>query len=155
MTQQTQMETIKLATDVLVVGAGMTGVKAASEIAASGYKVVLIDQGAGLGATPGAAVADLDGEETGMLNALLETVNGSEMIEVMADTRIDGAAGVPGDFRVWLSGNDDIIEKSVGAIVVASELVSCPLNDTYGLSLSDTVFSKVSWKRHLRRIRPH
>ena len=49
MTQETQMETINLATDVLVIGAGMTGVKAASEITASGYRVVLIDEGAGLG----------------------------------------------------------------------------------------------------------
>jgi heterodisulfide reductase subunit A-like polyferredoxin len=48
MTQQTQMETINLATDVLVVGAGMTGMKAATEIAANGYKVVLIDEGSGL-----------------------------------------------------------------------------------------------------------
>ncbi len=142
MTQETQMETINLATDVLVVGAGMTGVKAASEIAASGYRVVLIDEGAGLGIAAGASVADLDGEEQAALEALLETVNGSEMIDVMTGTRMDGAAGVPGDFRVWLSGNDDIVEKSVGAIVVASELVACPLNEAYGLSLSETVVSQ-------------
>ena len=138
MTQQTQMETINLATDVLVVGAGMTGVKAASEIAASGYKVVLIDQGAAAGAT----VADLDGVEADALGALLDTVKASDKIDFMTDTRIDGAAGVPGDFKVWLSASDDIVEKSVGAIVVASELVSCPLNDTYGLTLSDTVLSQ-------------
>ena len=58
MTQQTQMETINLATDVLVVGAGMTGMKAASEIAANGYKVVLIDEGA---AATAASIVDLDG----------------------------------------------------------------------------------------------
>ncbi len=142
MTQDTQMETINLTTDVLVVGAGMTGVKAASEIAANGYRVVLIDEGAGLGMAAGAPVADLDGEEQAALNTLMETVNGSEMIDVMTGTRMDGAAGVPGDFRVWLSGNDDIVEKSVGAIVVASELVACPLNEAYGLSLSETVVSQ-------------
>jgi len=142
MTQQTQMETINLATDVLVVGAGMTGVKAATEIAASGYRVVLIDEGTGLGKAAGSSVADLDGEELAVLDALVESVNGSEMIEVMTGTRIDGAAGVPGDFRVWLSGNDDIVEKSVGAIVVASELAACPLNEAYGLTLSDTVITQ-------------
>ena len=142
MTHETQMDTINLATDVLVVGAGMTGVKTASEIAASGYRVVLIDEGAGLGMAAGASVADLDGEEQAALEALLDTVNGSEMIDVMTGTRMDGAAGVPGDFRVWLSGNDDIVEKSVGAIVVASELVVCPLNEAYGLSLSETVVSQ-------------
>ncbi|MEE4112027.1 MAG: hydrogenase iron-sulfur subunit, partial [Desulfobacteraceae bacterium] len=142
MTQELKMETINLATDVLVVGAGLTGVKAASEIAASGYRVVLIDEGAGLGMAAGASVADLDGEEQAALEALLETVNGSEMIDVMTGTRMDGAAGVPGDFRVWLSGNDDIVEKSVGAIVVASELVACSLNEAYGLRLSERVFSQ-------------
>lgn len=142
MTQHTQMETIQLATDVLVVGAGMTGVKAAAEIATNGYKVVLIDQGAGPGTTGAATVADLDGEEAAAMNALLETLNGSDMVEVMTETRMDGAAGVPGDFKVWLSGNDDIVEKSVGAIVVASELVSCPLHEAYGLTLGNTVLSQ-------------
>jgi heterodisulfide reductase subunit A-like polyferredoxin len=95
------METINLVTDVLVVGAGMTGVKAASEIAASGYRVVLIDEGAGLGMAAGASAADLDGEEQSALKALLETINGSEMIDVMTGTRMDGATGFPGNR--WLS----------------------------------------------------
>lgn len=147
MTQQTQMETINLTTRVLVVGAGMAGIKAAAEIADNGFKVVLIDEGAGLGGT---GFAGLDGEEQASLNALLECVKGSEMVEVMTDTRIDGAAGFPGDFRVWLSGNDDIIEKSVGAIVVASELVTCPLNEAYGLNLSDTVISQSQLESSLK-----
>ena len=138
MTQQTPMETINLATDVLVVGAGMTGLKAATEIAATGYKVVLIDEGTSAGDT----VADLDGVEPAALEALQMAVSASDKIEVLAGTRMDGAAGVPGDFRVWLSGSDDIIEKTVGAIVVASELVACPLDEAYGLKLSDTVISQ-------------
>ncbi|WP_246804241.1 FAD-binding protein [Desulfosarcina cetonica] len=69
MTQQTQMETIKLSTDVLVVGAGMTGVKAATEIAANGYNVVLIDGGA----PADTAIADVEGDEQAALDALLET----------------------------------------------------------------------------------
>ncbi len=142
MTQQTQMETIHLATDVLVVGAGMTGMKAASEIASSGYNVVLIDEAAGMGVTAGGTAADLDGEEPAALDALMAAVNDSERIEVLTGTRMDGAAGVPGDFRVWLSGNDDIVEKSVGAIVVASELVTCPLNEAYGIELTETVISQ-------------
>jgi len=140
MTQQTQMETINLTTDVLVVGAGMTGMKAASEIAANGYKVVLIDEGAEAGAA--ASIADLDGVEQAAFEDLRKAVDGSDRIEVLSGTRMDGAAGMPGDFRVWLSGNDDIVEKSVGAIVVASELAACPMNEAYGLELTDTVLSQ-------------
>ena len=138
MTQQTQMETINLATDVLVVGAGMTGMKAASEIAANGYKVVLIDEGA----EAAASIVDLDGVEQEAIESLRKTIDGSDRIEVLSGTRMDGAAGIPGDFKVWLSGNDDIVEKSVGAIVVASELVACPMNEAYGLELTDTVLSQ-------------
>jgi quinone-modifying oxidoreductase, subunit QmoB len=150
MTQQTQTETINLATDVLVVGAGMTGVKAATEIAANGYRVLLIDQESGLDARAGASVADLDGNEQAALNALMESANSSTLIDVMTATRMDGAAGVPGDFRVWLSGKDDIVEKSVGAIVVASELVTCPLHEAYGVNLSDTVISQSQLEAMLR-----
>ncbi len=138
MTQENRTETISLSTDVLVVGAGMTGAKAATEIAAKGYRVVLIDNGA----TAETGITDLDGSEQAALETLLDTVDASEMIEMMPGTRMDGAAGMPGDFRVWLSGNDDIVEKTVGAIVVASELVSCPLHEAYGLTLSDTVMSQ-------------
>ncbi len=140
MTQQTQTETINLTTDVLVVGAGMTGVKAATEIAASGYKVVLIDEGSTIGTATTAA--DLDGEEQTVLDDLIKSVNDSDMIEVMTGTRMDGAAGCPGDFKVWLSASDDVVEKSVGAIVVASELVTCPMHESYGLILSDTVITQ-------------
>jgi quinone-modifying oxidoreductase subunit QmoB len=140
MTQQTQMETINLTTDVLVVGAGMAGVKAASEIADSGYNVVLIDESDEIGNAAGAVV--LDGEEQTALDSMLESVNGSNRIQVMTGTRVDGAAGAPGDFRVWLSSKDDIVEKSVGAIVVASELVTCPMHEAYGLNSSDTVLSQ-------------
>jgi len=142
MTQETQMQTIDLATDVLVVGAGLTGVKTATEIAAAGYKVVLIDEGTTMGTAAQSSAADLDGEEQSLLEALVETANGSNMIEVMTDTRMDAAAGEPGDFKVWLSSRDDIIEKNVGAIVVASELAACPMNEAYGLKLSDAVLTQ-------------
>jgi heterodisulfide reductase subunit A-like polyferredoxin/coenzyme F420-reducing hydrogenase delta subunit len=151
MTRQIQTETINLATDVLVVGAGLTGMKAATEIAAGGYRVLLIDQRNGSEAPAGASVADQDGNEQAALDALMKSADDSAMIEVMRATSMDGAAGVPGDFRVWLSGKDDVVEKSVGAIVVASELVTCPLHEAYGLNLSNTVLSQSQLEAALRQ----
>lgn len=151
MTQQIQTETIDLATDVLVVGAGLTGVKAATEIAASGYRVLLVDQNTGPDAPTGASVADQDGSERAVLDALMKSADDSAMIEVMRATSMDGAVGVPGDFRVWLSAKDDVVEKSVGAIVVASELVTCPMHEAYGLNLGDTVLSQGQLEAALRQ----
>jgi heterodisulfide reductase subunit A-like polyferredoxin/coenzyme F420-reducing hydrogenase delta subunit len=150
MTQNKPIETISLATDVLVVGAGMTGMKAASEIAANGYRVVLIDEEAQPANPAGTTIVDIDGDEQAAFEDLQKTVNASERIDVLTGTRMDGAAGVAGDFRVWLSGNDDIVEKSVGAIVVASELVACPMHEAYGLNLTDTVLSQSQLEAALR-----
>ena len=89
-----------------------------------------------------ASIVDLDGVEQEAFEELRKTVDGSDRIEVLSGTRMDGAAGMPGDFKVWLSGNDDIVEKYVGAIVVASELAACPMNEAFGIELSDTVLSQ-------------
>ena len=142
MTQQTEMQTINMATDVLVVGAGMTGIKAATEIAASGYKVIVIEEGIDSDIGSATSVVDLDGEEKTAMEALVKKANASEMIDIMPGTRLDNAAGVTGDFKVSLAGNNGIVEKSVGAIVVASELAASPLNESYGLKLSETVLSQ-------------
>ncbi|HSO19390.1 MAG TPA: hydrogenase iron-sulfur subunit, partial [Desulfosarcina sp.] len=50
----------------------------------------------------------------------------------------------------WLSGSDDIVEKTVGAIVVASELVACPMHEAYGLNLTETVLSQGQLETALR-----
>lgn len=49
---------------------------------------------------------------------------------------------MPGDFKVWLSNKDDVTEKQVGAIVVAGKAQIRPLNDAYGLKLTDTVITQ-------------
>ena len=46
---ETAMETIELATDVLVLGGGLTGLKAAVEIAAQGYHVMVAEETADMG----------------------------------------------------------------------------------------------------------
>ena len=47
--KQKDMEEIAIATDVLVIGGGLAGVRTASEIAGLGYKVVLAEKSAELG----------------------------------------------------------------------------------------------------------
>jgi heterodisulfide reductase subunit A-like polyferredoxin/coenzyme F420-reducing hydrogenase delta subunit len=140
---ETAMETIELATDVLVLGGGLTGLKAAMEIAAQGYKVLLAEETADLGV--GREVRPLAGysaKERRQLDALLAMAENNSKIELLADTAFNGAAGIPGDFRIWLYQADELLERKVGAIVVASELRLHPLAEGYGLSLGENVISQ-------------
>jgi heterodisulfide reductase subunit A-like polyferredoxin/coenzyme F420-reducing hydrogenase delta subunit len=140
---ETIMETIELATDVLVLGGGLTGLKAAVEIAAQGYKVILAEETADMGIhRETRPLAGFSGEEQARLATLLEAAEKNPRIEVLGDTAFNGAAGIPGDFRIWLYQADELLERQVGAIVVASELSLTPLAADYGLSLGENVISQ-------------
>ncbi len=109
---------IQIATDVLVIGGGTVGVAAANEVAAQGYKVVLTSK---------------EGTVAPEVNANIET---------MANTVVAKVAGVPGDFSVCLKTGNDVVERKVGAIVVATGLTTKVLNDAYGLELGPNVISQ-------------
>jgi quinone-modifying oxidoreductase, subunit QmoB len=142
-TQAIAMEKIELATDVLVLGAGLTGLKAAVEIAAQGYKVLLAEETADMGLSREIRpLAGYSAEEQSQLEALLEVAEKHALIEVLGDTAFNGAAGIPGDFRIWFYQADELLERKVGAIVVASELCLEPLAEGYGLSLGEGVISQ-------------
>lgn len=142
-TQEMVTDKIELATDVLVLGAGLTGLKAAVEIAAQGYKVLLAEETADMGVSRELRpLAGYSAEEQAQMAALLEAAEKHAMIEVLGDTAFNGAAGIPGDFRIWLYQADELLERQVGAIVVASELNLTPLADGYGLSLGEGVVSQ-------------
>jgi heterodisulfide reductase subunit A-like polyferredoxin/coenzyme F420-reducing hydrogenase delta subunit len=137
------METIELATEVLVLGGGLTGLKAAVEIAAQGYKVILAEETADMGIHRENRPLDgFSGEEQTRLATLLEVAQKDPRIEVLEDAAFNGAAGIPGDFRIWLYLADELLERRVGAIVVASELTLTPLAADYGLSLNENVISQ-------------
>jgi quinone-modifying oxidoreductase, subunit QmoB len=140
---QTVMEKIELATDVLVLGAGLTGLKAALEIADQGYRVMVAEETADMGVQREIRpLAGYPTEAQAQLAGLLEKAEKHDRIEVLSDTAFNGAAGIPGDFRIWLYQAEELLERKVGAIVVASELRLTPLAEGYGLSLGEKVISQ-------------
>ena len=139
MTEQLQMEEIKISTDVLVIGGGYTGLNAAQKIADSGYTVVLANTGDG-DAEPRPLTA-LNTAAVDGLKKLADGVKDSKNIEVLTNARLKGAKGGPGDFTVRLAMADGELEKKVGAIVLATEFSATPLNDKYGLALSDKIIT--------------
>jgi heterodisulfide reductase subunit A-like polyferredoxin/coenzyme F420-reducing hydrogenase delta subunit len=141
-TKHTDMEEINIATDVLVLGGGLTGIKAASEIAGSGYKVILVEKGAQLGSQKGpGSLAGLKEEYKG-LQDLEDKITADRNVDILTQANLVGAAGVTGDFTARLSKGDQIIEHKVGAIVVATDFATGVLNENYGLSPADNVLGQ-------------
>ena len=140
--KHTDMEEINIATDVLVLGGGLTGIKAASEIAGSGYKVILVEKDAELGSQK--APESLAGltVEVEALQDLESKITADSNVEILTQASLVDAAGVTGDFTARLSKGEEVIEQKVGAIVVATDFAAAALNETYGLSLSDNVLSQ-------------
>ena len=138
-----EMEEININTEVLVIGGGLTGLKAASEIAASGYKVSLIEKEAEIGFQGEKnSLFSLNNEELASLEKLIEQVKNNNQIEVFTQTQIKGVTGVTGDFNVTLSKGNELKGKKVGAIIIATDFSVEPLNEKYGLSLSENVLTQ-------------
>ena len=142
----TEMENIDIVKDVLVIGGGLVGLQTAKAIADRGYPVLLAEAGGRTGVN--AESLPLTGADVEQLNAMTEEAQASG-IEILNNTQLAGAAGMPGDFKVWLADEDEVAEKQVGAIVVAGEVKVKPLNTPFGLDLTSTVISQTQLESRL------
>ncbi len=139
----TDTQKIKMASNVLVLGGGLTGIRTAGAIAAQGYSVSLVEAGDAVGlAAESRPLNGFNKAEKDILDKMVEQVRSSEHIEVLEQTSVARAAGVAGNYKIWLSGQTDLVEKHVGAIVIASEFTREPLNSAYGLEIGGDVISQ-------------
>lgn len=144
------MEEINIATDVLVLGGGLTGIKTASEIAASGYKVILVDKDTELvSKKKPVSLPCLSKEDYKGLQDLEDKIKAADNIEILTQTSLIGAAGVAGDFNIRLLKGKEVIERKVGAMVAASDLSLKALNEKYELSPADNVLTQTGMEELL------
>ncbi len=143
---KTDMETIDIAKDVLVIGGGLVGLQTAKAIADKGYPVTLAESGEAVGIT--AESIPLTGTDLDQLKALTDEVTASG-VQILNNTQLAGAAGMPGDFKVWLAEAEEVTEKRVGAIVVSGDVAVKPLNDAYDLELDEKVITQSQLEQRL------
>jgi len=117
---------VQINKDVLVVGTGKAGLTVAAQVAAQGYKAVVIGNKTACACGTGCSKEMQDA-------GLVEIKEGSSLVAI---------AGVAGDFRVTLGEGDDTCEAVFGAVVVAPQYTRQPLNTQYGLTLNDKVISQ-------------
>jgi len=112
--------------NILVVGAGITGLTAALEAAKTGYSVMLVEKAAQLGGMTAKLHSKIPTkspyklpQETNIA-AILEQVDSSDNITVFTNTTIAKTEGAPGRFKVTLDSDGENTEISIGAIIQAT-----------------------------------
>ena len=131
----------KNAGDVMVVGAGISGIQAALDLADSGFRVYLIDKAPAIGGH----MAQFDKVfPTNECSMCIESPKFLECsrhpnIEILTHTQIDKLEGAAGDYRVTLLKKPKYIieDKCKGCGTCVSY---CPVSvpDPFNLGLSDT-----------------
>ncbi|MHC1573108.1 MAG: FAD-dependent oxidoreductase [Candidatus Syntropharchaeales archaeon] len=112
---------IEINHDCMVIGGGIAGMTAASEMTRQGYRVYLIEKEAELGGNLRSIRYSLSGEDPQeLLRRMIEEVETNPMIEVMKSTTIDSIEGYIGNFKVNLSRNGEKREIDCGVIIVAT-----------------------------------
>ncbi|MCF8226532.1 MAG: hydrogenase iron-sulfur subunit [Bacteroidales bacterium] len=126
-----------ISNDILVVGGGVSGLKAAAEGAANGYKIHLVERNAVLGGWAAKWDRQIPFDEPfdqlrePVVYDLIKTVQNNEKIAIYLNTSIEKIGGQPGDFNVRLralsgtqkNANGDtknVIELKTGSVVVAT-----------------------------------
>lgn len=139
-----ESEIIEIATDVLVVGGGLTGMKAASGISDAGYNVTLVERNYELGGSVemGGPVPGMGEAEALAFKTLEDKVAADSRIEILTQATLKKAAGTVGHFDVCLEKEDQEVERTVGAVVLATDTYIQPVHEKYGLTLSGSVITQ-------------
>ena len=139
---QSEMEEIKINTAVLVIGGGLSGLQTAKRVADAGYPVVLMAAGDQIGGKgEPRPLSGLDQTAKDSLDKLADTVKNNKEIQVLTGAGLKSFTGMPGNFTARITAASGEVEKKIGAVVVATDFAVKPLNDAYGLVLSDKVIS--------------
>ena len=130
---------------VLIIGAGISGVRAAVDLAAMGVEVVLVEKEEVLGGytsniyktypegKSGLEIRDL------MVDHLTEF---EDKIEMFTTSEVTGVSGYIGNFTVQITNHTsgNTVEKSVGIIIVATGFESyIPKDGEYGFNTNDNI----------------
>jgi heterodisulfide reductase subunit A len=111
--------------DTLVIGAGITGISAALDIANSGYRVFLVDKKDRLGGM----MMDIDltypymNSAEKLLESKITEVKGHENIKTFLESEVNEVSGYVGNFEALIKSKDGAeTEVEVGNIIVATGL---------------------------------
>ncbi|HMK76052.1 MAG TPA: FAD-dependent oxidoreductase, partial [Thermodesulfobacteriota bacterium] len=116
-----KMMKVSVNKSALVIGAGLSGMTSALELADQGFKVYLVEKEKELGGYLRQIHYLLDGSKTdNELKSLVARVKGNSNIELFAQAKIEKVDGFIGNFKTTISMNGASKEIEHGAVVVAT-----------------------------------
>jgi quinone-modifying oxidoreductase subunit QmoB len=110
---------------VMVVGGGVTGMKAALDASSLGYRAIIVEKTAALGGWNAKAKMQLPVKapftelETPMAAELIKAVEADGNIKVFLNAEVTKTAGAPGMYTVTITSNGSESEEKVGTVVMA------------------------------------
>ena len=151
---------------VLVLGAGIAGMRAAAELVQQGFKVYLLEQNPQVGgkmATIDRVFPTMEHTACALQPLMLVVVNNPN-IAILTSTELESLEGVPGDFKVKARCRDERgaisdrreLEFGVGAVIVATGLEEEkgePLS-RLGYGRLDNVLTGLEFERQLSELGP-
>jgi heterodisulfide reductase subunit A2 len=119
------LEQIKLPNHrhALVIGGGIAGLKAASDLAARGIQVLLVEKSSKLGGrlNDRGRVYPSERDAAEVVEELERRANRNSKIEVRLSTQVKSVSGFIGNFKVGVESNGGSVEQiTVGAIIMAT-----------------------------------
>ncbi len=110
--------------DVLVIGAGISGITVALELAQVGLSPTLIEREASIGGLSGSfcckASESCNKCFACVVDKRISEVQQNQEISILTQTELTGVRGSPGDYHLSLKKNREPLERKVSAVVIAA-----------------------------------
>lgn len=137
---------------VLVIGGGISGMKAAIALAKMGIKSYLIEKEEKLGGRLNRlyTLFPSDIEAKDIIEPVIEEVYNNDLINVMTNAELVSLEGFIGNYKGRIKHNDKIKEIEFGTIIVATGFKEIDLKGEYGYGISKNVLSHTELEEKLK-----
>ncbi|MHA2142200.1 MAG: CoB--CoM heterodisulfide reductase iron-sulfur subunit A family protein [Candidatus Thorarchaeota archaeon] len=116
------VKSVKVEPKALIVGGGVTGIRAALDVADRGFDAILVERERKLGGQVSKLASVYPTSEQGdtLANQLIKRIKAHDKIEVLTDSTVTDLDGYIGNFDITVTTNDVDKTHRVGAIIVAT-----------------------------------
>ena len=136
----------------LIIGGGVSGMKAALALAAMGIKSIIIEKEKQLGGrlTSLHSMFPTDVKTEDILDPLIAEVKKNKLITILTNAELDGLDGYIGNYTGKIKQNGKIKEIEFGTIIVATGFKEIDLKGRYEYGKNDHIISQTELETKLK-----